>query len=189
MPDINPDSLCILAFRLSGFKDDMCLSNLIYLHLKCYFEGVSASKIGRFSFEINFTSPSKVASLQKQIKQLLPKFQQYVFYLFYQVQHLYCLRFKRFLVFIATHSTPDTGDLWVQAKPNPSAVTPEQVSLIYIMLIILFISVLQFLECLFPSELLEVIHTDNRASLFFTTCNGPFIYPEPLHQIYAFAKQ
>ncbi|KAF9440490.1 hypothetical protein P691DRAFT_782219 [Macrolepiota fuliginosa MF-IS2] len=46
----------------------------------------------------------------------------------------------------------------------------------------------QFLKLILPPELLSIIWKDDQASLFFSTCDGPFTHSKPLHQIQDFVK-
>ncbi|KAF9440147.1 hypothetical protein P691DRAFT_768203 [Macrolepiota fuliginosa MF-IS2] len=73
IPDINPDNFCILTFCLAGFDDSIDLSNLIYLHLKCYFSGTSISQIQHFSIEINLATTYGFNALKHDIKALVPQ--------------------------------------------------------------------------------------------------------------------
>ncbi|KAJ3561474.1 hypothetical protein NP233_g10171 [Leucocoprinus birnbaumii] len=148
---------CIVVFRLASLDRLACVSRLIHGHIRPYFSSKdSTSKLDLIEVEFDFSTVHNQRQFYKRIDKLCVELTQ----------------FDRFLVIINTHSTPDTGDLWVQGEEaaNAGAVSPKT-----------------FLEIAIPPKLGNIFAQDVLSTLVLLTCAGPFRKPKPRQELFAHA--
>lgn len=87
-------------------------------------------KLKRISVEVDFSTAQKRRSFKQAIKNLSGQLIGCVSILINYYSSNNTSRYRRFLVFISTHSTPDDGWFWVQPAPNEGSMSPSKVSII-----------------------------------------------------------
>ncbi|KAF8070243.1 hypothetical protein FPV67DRAFT_1779657 [Lyophyllum atratum] len=153
-PYMASDSMVILSLRLEGSSAISSASSIIYAHLFDYFDQKGPMPdLELIEIVFNLSTKSSRSKYTTDLAAILPQL----------------ARFKRFLVFVVGHSTPDTGDIWIKPGPDPAAASLEQ-----------------FFNCMFSPALLAHIKRDPAASLFLMLCGGPFLHKESFKEIFDF---
>ncbi|KAF9442207.1 hypothetical protein P691DRAFT_765466 [Macrolepiota fuliginosa MF-IS2] len=156
-PFMSGSSICILVYRLQGLGRDSCTSRLVYGHLKTYFLNESPpNALDLIEIEFDLETEEGRNMFEAQQMEAASNLQSY----------------SRFIVFIWTHTTFDTGMFYTSKTAELGLQPPTQ-----------------FLELLFPGSILQHILRDRMAGLIFIACGGPFAKPERRMEVFRFASK
>ena len=124
---LHPAPIAVISIRLEGLDHEGDPSFLVYNAIKPFYPAGT----GQASF-INLTynipdddGGAGLARYNRDVEQAIKKLSEYVFLPFMHFSHCHDFSHTRFLVFLTTHSTPDTGLLWNVPGSNGAVAVTE----------------------------------------------------------------